>query len=59
MLAWFVQWTAQLNQTNHIAFAVVTVLTMAAIGVCIAVTAELILKWLSVGKSGAPEHHQH
>jgi hypothetical protein len=57
MLAWFVQWTAQLNQTNHIAFAVVTVLTMATIGVCIAVAAELILHGISAGKSRAAHHH--
>ncbi|WP_374675405.1 hypothetical protein [Ideonella sp.] len=53
MLAWFIDWTTQLNQTNHLAFAVVTVVTMASIGVCIAMVAELVLKRLSAGKSGA------
>ena len=57
MLAWFIQWTTQLNQTDHLAFAVVTVLTMATIGVGIAVVAEVLLMRLSSGKSGAPEHH--
>ncbi|MBI5268511.1 MAG: hypothetical protein HY856_02415 [Burkholderiales bacterium] len=53
MLAWFIDWTTQLNATNRLGFAVVTVLTMATIGVAIAMVAELILKRLSSGKSGA------
>jgi hypothetical protein len=53
MLDWFIQWTTQLNQSNHLGFAVVTVVTMASIGVAIAVVAEVILKRLSGGKSGA------
>ena len=57
MLAWFIQWTTQLNQTNHVGFAAVTVLTMAAIGIGLAGMAEVILKRLA-GKPGAPEH-QH
>lgn len=57
MLDWFIQWTAQLNQTNHVGFAVVTVLTMATIGVGIAVVAEWVLMRLSTGKPGAPSHH--
>lgn len=57
MLAWFIQWTTQLNQTSHAAFAVVTVLTMATIGVGIAVVAEVLLKRLSAGKPGAPQPH--
>ena len=56
MLAWFIEWTTQLNQTSHIGFAAVTVLTMAAIGIGLAGTAELLITRLS-GKSGAPEHH--
>jgi hypothetical protein len=59
MLDWFIQWTTQLNQTNHLGFAVVTVVTMVTIGVGIAVVAELILTRLSAGKSGAPSHHPH
>jgi len=57
MLDWFIQWTAQLNQTNHVGFAVVTVFTMAGIGVGIAVVAEVLLKRVSTGKSGAASHH--
>jgi hypothetical protein len=57
MLAWFIEWTTQLNQTNRLAFAVVTVLTMVTVGVGIAVVTELILVRLGIGKSGAPEHH--
>jgi hypothetical protein len=57
MFAWFIQWTAQLNQTNHIGFAMVTVLTMVTIGVGIAVVVEWILKQVSTESSGAPKHH--
>ena len=57
MLTSFIQWTTQLNQTNHIGVAAVTVLTMATIGVGIAVVAELVLLRLSTGKPGAHEHH--
>jgi len=56
MLDWFIQWTTQLNQTNHVGFAVVTVLTMAAIGIGLAGTAELIIRRLAA-HSGATEHH--
>jgi hypothetical protein len=56
MLAWFIEWTTQLNQTNHIAFAAVTVLTMAVIGIGLAGTAEALIRRFS-GKSGAPDHH--
>lgn len=56
MLAWFVEWTTQLNRTNHLAFAIVTVLTMAGVGVGIAVFAELLLMRLGIGKPGASEH---
>lgn len=57
MLAWFIEWTTQLNQTNHPAFAVVTVLTITTVGAGIAVVAELLLVRFRIGKSGAPEHH--
>ena len=59
MLDWFIQWTTELNQTNRIAFALVTVATMAAIGVCIAVVAELILKQVPAGKSSGSGSHHH
>jgi hypothetical protein len=57
MFSWFLEWTAQLNQTNHLGFAIVTVLTMATVGIGIAVIAELLLKQFGAAKSGAPEHH--
>lgn len=57
MFSWFLEWTAQLNQTNHLGFAIVTVLTMAGVGIGIAVIAELLLKQFGAAKSGAPEHH--
>lgn len=57
MLDLFLEWTTQLNQTNHLGFATVTVLTMAFVGIGIAVVAELLLKQFDAGKPGAPEHH--
>ena len=57
MLAWFIDWTTQLNQNNRVGYAVVTVLTMATIGVSIAVVVELLLKRLSAGKSAAAGRH--
>lgn len=57
MFAWFIEWTTQLNQTDHLAFAIVTVLTMALSGIGIAMTAELVLKRFGASKSSAPEHH--
>jgi hypothetical protein len=57
MFAWFLEWTTQLNQTNHLAFAIATVLTMAGVGIGIAVLAEVLLKQFGAARSGAPEHH--
>jgi hypothetical protein len=56
MLAWFIEWTTQLNRTNPPAFAAVTVVTMATIGVAIALVAELLLRRLGASKRGAPVH---
>lgn len=57
MFAWFLEWTTQLNQTNPLGFAIVTVLTMAFVGIGIAVVAEMLLKRFGASRSGAPEHH--
>lgn len=50
----FLNWTTELNRTQPLAFALVTVATMASIGVAIAVTAEVLLTRLSPRSSGAP-----
>lgn len=42
------QWVVELNETNHVGFAVLTVVTMAGIGVAIAAVAEVIFKALGV-----------
>ncbi|MEK8032511.1 hypothetical protein AACH06_16930 [Ideonella sp. DXS29W] len=55
MLTWFIQWTTHLNRTNHVGFAIVTVLTMATIGIALAVLTELIIKRFA-GRTGAPDH---
>ena len=57
MFDMFIAWTTQLNQTNHLIFALVTVLTMALTGIGIASLVELIFKGRGAGKSGAPDHH--
>jgi hypothetical protein len=56
MFSWFIEWTTQLNQTNRLAFAFVTVLTMVAVGGGIAIVAETLLKRLGITKSSAPRH---
>ena len=53
----FIEWTTQLNRTNHLLFGLVTVLTMALTGIGIASFVELILKGMGTGKSRAPDHH--
>lgn len=57
MLVSFIEWTTELNRTNPLGFATVTVLTMATVGGAIALTAEFLLTRLSGGKSSAPDHH--
>lgn len=41
-------WVTELNKTNNVGFAIVTVLTMAGIGIVIAVIAELCFKALGI-----------
>lgn len=55
-MQWFIELTTRLNETNHLGFAIATVLTMAGVGTGIAVIAEVLLKMFGATKSGAPEH---
>lgn len=55
VLTWFIEWTTQLNRTDPLAFAIVTVLTMSLTGVAIAVVAEFFLKKLSQHGGGAKD----
>lgn len=56
MLADFIAWTTHLNETNRLAFALVTVGVMAGVGILFATITELIFKVLGI-KSGKGEHH--
>jgi hypothetical protein len=56
MITDFIEWTTHLNQTDRVAFALVTVAVMAGVGVFIATIAELIFKALGV-RTGKPDHH--
>lgn len=47
-MAGIMQWVAELNQSNHVGFGVLTVATMAGIGVVIAAIAEVVFKALGV-----------
>ena len=42
------QWVVELNKTNHMGFGILTVATMAGIGIIIAVIAELFFKALGI-----------
>jgi hypothetical protein len=53
----FIQWTTHLNQTNHLAFALVTVGLMTATGLAIAVVAELVFKLLGIRTDRLRHHH--
>ncbi|MDI6746434.1 MAG: hypothetical protein QMD17_04760 [Rhodocyclaceae bacterium] len=56
MFADFIAWTTHLNETNRFAFALVTVATMAGVGILFAAITELVFKTLGI-KSGKGEHH--
>jgi len=56
MLADFIAWTTHLNETNRLAFALVTVGVMAGVGILFATITELVFKVLGI-KSGKGEHH--
>jgi hypothetical protein len=57
MLTWFIEWTTRLNETNHLAYALVTVAVMALMGISIAMIAELILKLVGVRSNKADQPH--
>lgn len=56
MIADFIAWTTHLNETNRLAFALVTVVVMAGVGIFFATVTEVIFKVLGI-KSGKGEHH--
>lgn len=56
MLADFIAWTTHLNETNRFAFALVTVVVMAGVGILFAAITEVVFKLLGI-KAGKPEHH--
>jgi hypothetical protein len=41
-------WVIELNKTNHTGFGILTVMTMAGIGIIIAIIAELFFKALGI-----------
>jgi hypothetical protein len=55
MISSFIEWTTRLNATHPLAFALVTVATMAALGIAIAVVVEVAFKLLGI-KTRAGEH---
>lgn len=56
MFAEFIAWTTHLNETNRLAFALVTVVLMAGVGIVFAALAEVVFKVLGI-QSGKGEHH--
>ncbi len=51
------QWLVELNKNSHIWFGVVTVITMSGLGVLIAVTIEVLFKFLGVKGERIEIHH--
>jgi hypothetical protein len=51
----FIDWTTHLNETNRLAFALVTVGVMATVGLTIAAVAELVFRALGI-KTGRARH---
>jgi hypothetical protein len=43
-----INWVVELNKSNHSGFAILTVATMAVVGIFIAVLAELVFKGLGI-----------
>jgi len=44
----FITWAVELNKSNHVGFGMLTVATMAGIGIVIAIIAELCFKALGI-----------
>ena len=57
MITQFIEWTTYLNETNKLAFALVTVGVMAAVGVVIAFIAEPVFKVLGIKTEKMGHHH--
>lgn len=51
------KWVAELNKTSHVAFAFLTISTMAGIGICIAFLAEMFFKVLGIKNDKIEIHH--
>jgi len=50
-------WVVELNKTNHFGFGLLTVATMAALGLLIATVAELFFKALGIKNDKIEIHH--
>ncbi|HEY5998189.1 MAG TPA: hypothetical protein VI078_02690 [bacterium] len=50
-------WVVQLNQNNHVGFGLLTVATMAGLGLLIATVAELFFKALGIKNDKIEIHH--
>ena len=57
MFADFIAWTTHLNETDRLAFAVVTVITMMMVGLTIAVVAELVFRFLGIKTGRLRQRH--
>jgi small neutral amino acid transporter SnatA (MarC family) len=57
MITDFIEWTTHLNETNRLAFALVAVGVMAAVGIVIAFIAELVFKVLGIKTEKMGHHH--
>ena len=52
-----INWAVELNRTNHFGFGLLTVATMAGLGLAIATVAELFFKALGIKNDKIEIHH--
>lgn len=57
MVEQFIEWTTCLNETNSLAFALVTVGTMSVVGIGIAFAMELVFKIIGIKIEKIEHHH--
>ena len=53
----FMNWAAELNKTNHVAFGLIVMGTMVGIGVLMAFLAEMFFKALGIKNDKIEIHH--
>ena len=56
MITQFIEWTTHLSRTSNVAFAFVTVVTMAVVGIGLSLTVEIIFKVIGMKADKVEDH---